>query len=363
MTTIREICTAFAPAYLERYPPLPLSHRKVIRALQQGQRGPSGHSLSACHRCGAQHRVHPSWGHRHGPQCPQHTTPPWFQHPLDTQLPGPHFLRTFTVPETRRPFLRSPQRLASHAMGTASSLALKRLAKDARFIGTDLPGLLGVLPPWGRQLPSHPPIHSIVPGGGLAADRTTWRPSRANFFVPVKALSPLYRAMWQEEMRLAGLLEPIDPQVWTIPWNVHRQANHTGHAAFQSLAPSVFRVALSNSRIVGLKDRTVTFPSRQPSSARPRTTHLDVMECLRRFLQHGLPDGFVKVRHCGLLHASCAIPPAPIRLMMVQGHPSAEQPTQRTPPQPLAVRGPTCGASMRVVMRLWTSNNDCVDTG
>jgi hypothetical protein len=114
---------------------------------------------------------------------------------------------------------------------------------------------------------------------------------------------------------------------------------------------------------VGLKDRTVTFTYRKPSSARPRTAHLDVMEFLRRFLQHVLPDGFVKVRHFGFLHASCAIPPATIRLMIVQGHPSDEKPTQRKPPKPLAVRCPTCGASMRVVMRLWTSNNDFVDTG
>jgi hypothetical protein len=32
-----------------------------------------------------------------------------------------------------------------------------------------------------------------VPGGGLSKDRTTWRPSRANFFVPAKAFSPIYR--------------------------------------------------------------------------------------------------------------------------------------------------------------------------
>ena len=34
MTTLRDIFTAFAPEYLERYPALP-AHRKVIRAIQQ----------------------------------------------------------------------------------------------------------------------------------------------------------------------------------------------------------------------------------------------------------------------------------------------------------------------------------------
>jgi hypothetical protein len=93
----------------------------------------------------------------------------------------------------------------------ASATALKRLAQDERCIGTDLPGFTGVLHTWGRQLQYPPHIHSMVPGGGLSADRTTWRPSRAHFFVPVKALFPIYRTLFKEDMRQAGLREPIAP--------------------------------------------------------------------------------------------------------------------------------------------------------
>jgi hypothetical protein len=164
-------------------------------------------------------------------------------------------------------------------------------------------------------------------------------------------------------MRHAGLLEHIAPQVWTIPWNVHSQANHHGHSACTYLAPYVFKVAISNSRIVSLTDRTVTFTSRKVGSARLRTAHLDGMEFLRRFLQHVLPDGFMKVRHVGVLHASCAIPLATSRRMIVQAPPSASQPPPRTPPPPRAARCPTCGAPMCVVMRVWASPRAFVDTG
>src|SRR5712691_11385240 len=157
-------------------------------------------------------------------------------------------------------------------------------------------------------------------------------------------------------MSRAGLLEHIDPQGWTIPWNVHSQTNAQSHTAFTYLAPYVFRVAISNRRIVGLKDRTVTFTYRKPGSARSRTTHLDVMEFIRRFLQHVLPNGFMKVRHFGFLHASCAIPTDTLRLMILQAHPIAFKPTQSGPPAPLSALCPTCGAQMRVVMRLWRSN-------
>jgi Putative transposase/Transposase zinc-binding domain len=300
--------------------------------------------------------------HRHCPQCQQHKTQQWLQHHLAKQLPWPHFLLTFTVPEILRPFIRSHQRCAYQALFQASATALKRLATDERFIGTALPGFTGGLHTWGRPLQYHPHIHYSVPGGGLAKDRTTWRPSRVNFFVPVKALSPIYRALFKENMRQAGLLEHIDPQVWTLPWNVHSRANHHGHSAFAYLAPYVFKVAISNQRLVSLTDRIVTFTYRKVGSARLRTTHLDAIEFLRRFLQHVLPHGFMKVRHFGFLHASCAIPPATIRLMIMPAYPLAGPPPQRSPPQPLAVRCPTCGAPMRVVMRLWTSTNGFVDT-
>jgi hypothetical protein len=244
----------------------------------------------------------------------------------------------------------------------ASSLALKRLATDERFIGTDLPGFTGVLHTWGRQLQFHPHMHSIVPGGGLSKDRTTWLPSRANCFVPVKALSPIYRTLFKEDMRQAGLLEHIDPQVWTLPWNVHSQANHHGRSAFTYLAPYVFKVAISNQRLVSLTDHTVTFTYRKVGSTRLRTMHIDVLECIHRFLQHVLPHGFMKVRHFGLLHASCAVPLVTIRLLIGQSHPSADKSPPRQPPAPRAARCPTCGVPMHVVLRVWTSPRAFVDT-
>jgi Putative transposase/Transposase zinc-binding domain len=363
MTTIRDIFNAFAPESLERSPHLPPSHHKVIGAIQNCRSGPYGHSLYQCQSCGKHHRVQHSCGNRHCPQCQHHKTPQWLQHHLDKQLPGPHFLVTFTVPETLRPFIRSHQRLAYQAMFKASSQALKRLAQEERFIGTHLPGFTGILHTWGRQLQYHPHLHYSVPGGGLSEDRTTWLPSRAPFYVPVKALSPISRALFKEAMDQAGLLAQSDPLVWQTNWNVHSQANPNGHTSFKYLAPYVFKVAISNSRIVSRTDRTVTFTYRKPGSSRPRTTQLDVMEFLRRFLQHVLPEGFMKVRHFGFLHASCAIPTDTLRLMILQAHPIDCKPTQSGPPAPLAPLCPTCGAQMRVVMRLWTATRAFVDTG
>ena len=139
MPTLREICTAFGPAYVERYPPLPLAHRTVLSAIQPCQSGHDGHRLSQCHTCGGT-TVSTIPVATATARSVRSIKPPNGDHHLDKQLPGPHFLLTCTVPATLRPFLRSPQRLAYQAMLQASATALKRLATDERCIGTDLPG-------------------------------------------------------------------------------------------------------------------------------------------------------------------------------------------------------------------------------
>ena len=69
------------------------------------------------------------------------------------------------------------------------------------------------------------------------------------------------------------------------------------------LARYTHRVAISNHRLEALQDGQVTFrdkDSRKPRD-RQRTITLDGGEFLRRFLQHVLPKGFVRIRHYGFL--------------------------------------------------------------
>jgi hypothetical protein len=67
---------------------------------------------------------------------------------------------------------------------------MKKLVLDEKFIGGDLPGFFGVLHTWGRTLEYHPHIHYIVPGGALSTSDGLWHPSRIDFYLPVRALSP-----------------------------------------------------------------------------------------------------------------------------------------------------------------------------
>ena len=317
MGAITDIFRYFGPEYLKKYPAMPRQHRKVISAIINCQSGEYGAAFYRCESCGGRHKIDRSCGNRHCPQCQYHKSRQWLETQLERSLPIKHTMLTFTVPAQIRPFCRMNQKAAYAAMFKASSEAIKSLVKDPRFVGTELPGFTGVLHTWGRMLPYHPHIHYIVPAGGVSNDRKKWIAARNSFYLPVRALSKIYRAKFKDEMVRLGLIGQIKPDVWGAEWIVNCQAIGNPEASLKYLAPYVFRVAISDNRIIAVKDRKVTFSYRKSGSRRLRKTSLDVMDFISRFLQHVLPSGFMKVRHYGFMNANCAVTIRKLRQMIV----------------------------------------------
>lgn len=308
MMKIKEIFQTFADEYIDRYGnTMPNEHRKVINAILDCRTEACGITIYDCETCGRSHIIHRSCGNRHCPTCQNHKTRQWLEMQMKRQLPGHHFMITFTVPEKLRRFIRSNQRLAYSALFKASSQTLKKLAADDKYIGGDLPGFFGVLHTWGRQLQYHPHIHYVVPGGALSKKDGTWHPSRIDFYLPVKAMSIIFRAKFCDEMKKVDRLADIDPEVWQQSWNVNCQAVGESHRSVKYLAPYVFKVAISDHRIIAVDDRRVFFRYKKGRSRRWRTMSLDAMEFIRRFLQHVLPTGFMKVRYYGFLSPGSSI--------------------------------------------------------
>jgi hypothetical protein len=351
MTTINEIFRTFGPEYLERYAQImPKAHRKVIDAIIDCRTEACGLALYQCEKCGTVHQAYRSCGNRHCPTCQHHKTWQWLEKQLKRQLPGHHFLLTFTVPEKLRRFIRKNQRVAYSTLFKASSEAIKKLARDENYIGGDLPGFFGVLHTWGRTLEYHPHIHYIVPGGALSTTDGLWHPSRIDFYLPVKALSLIFKAKFREAMKEAGLFEEIPPDVWQIDWNVNSQAVGSSEASLKYLAPYVFKVAISNSRIWKVQDRTVFIRYRKPHSHRLRTLALDVMEFIRRFLQHVLPTGFMKVRYYGFMNPNCSVPLQKLTTLIQMAYAFAlEMPDYEKNPRHLPIC-PNCGGTLQYLV-------------
>jgi Putative transposase/Transposase zinc-binding domain len=349
MTSINEIFRSFGPEYFERYAALmPKIHRKVINAIVACRTEALGLALYQCENCSEPHQFYRSCGNRHCPTCQHHKTRQWLEKHLERQLPGPHFLITFTVPEKLRPFIRQNQRAPYSALFKTSSAAIKRLTPNPKHIGADLPGFFGVLHTWGRTLQYHPHIHYVVPGGALCSTDDRWHPSRTDFYLPVRALSKIFKAKFRDEMKHAGLFEKIPPEVWQIDWNVNSQAVPSSQVPLKYLAPYVFKVAISNSRILKVEDRAVLIRYRKPHSTRPRTLALEVMEFIRRFLQHVLPTGFMKVRYYGFLNPNSTISLHRVRTLIEKtcGFYLSTLPKAALPP--LRPTCPSCGAPLRL---------------
>jgi hypothetical protein len=185
-----------------------------------------------------------------------------------------------------------------------------------------------VLHTWGQNLHHHPHVHCVVTGGGLSCDASgkidaapRWVACRPGFFLPVRVLSRVFRGQFLDGLtslfaqgkllvpgRLQTLAEPSMRAAWwktlyARDWVVYSKQPFGGpEQVLKYLARYTHRVALSNSRLESLDDGRVTFRVKDyADGARSKRLTLDAEEFLRRFVQHVLPKGFVKVRHYGLL--------------------------------------------------------------
>jgi hypothetical protein len=331
---------------------MPAGHKKVLRAIMACRTGQLGTVLYQCTACGRTHALGRSCGHRHCPTCQHDKTKAWLQAQADRLRPCPYFLLTFTVPAALRARMRSHQRIAYAALFEASSAAIKTLAANPKHVGAATCGFFGVLHTWGRTWEYHPHIHHVVPGGGLSADGSRWLASHAHFFVPVRALSSVFRAKSRDALARAGLLAQVDPVVWRQDRVVHSQAVGDGRASLQYLSPYVSRVAISDQRIVSCEDGHVTFSYRKSGSNRWRRMTLEGSEFVRRFLQHVLPAGFQKVRHYGFLSPNGKVSLDQVRwllapsldlILALRGDQSPQ------PSHPVCPRCPACGEPMCVL--------------
>lgn len=302
MVTLAQIVDQHGPAYLAQYGDRMLpSHHQVLRAIVQCRTAALGGHVYQCDACDEMVYHYHSCRNRHCPQCQHGAGQRWLEKQQQLLLSVPYFLLTFTLPAALRPLARCQQRLMYDLLFRCAADAIQTLAGDERHIGGQA-GLIGVLHTWGRNLSYHPHVHFLVPAGGLTADGQ-WRATSHNFFLPVKALSRLFRAKMRDALRQTALFPEVPAAVWHSEWVVHSKPVGDGYRALRYLAPYIFRVALSNRRLVKTINGRVTFRYRRSDTGALRTCTLDAAAFIHRFLQHVLPKGFVKVRYYGFLAA------------------------------------------------------------
>ena len=285
---------------------------KVLRDIVRCRTPALGGHVEVC-ACG--YKSDPSYNscrNRHCPKCQSSAAYKWIEARTERVLPTHYFHVVFTLPAELRDLAMRNRRLVFNLIFSCASATLLELGEDPGRLGARL-GVTMVLHTWARDLAFHPHVHAIVTGGGLAlSGDTRWLPLRDEYFFPVEVMGALFRGKLLAALSAAHArneldlgTEPVDPEgferlhrrLYAKKWNVYAKRPFGGpEQVIKYLGRYTHRVGISNSRLVSMDERGVTFRTKNG-----QTVTLDAAAFLERFLQHVLPGRFVKIRHYGLL--------------------------------------------------------------
>lgn len=305
---------------------LSLAQLKVMSAITQCRTAALGGHVLRCDGCGQDEVSYNSCRNRHCPKCQSRAAKRWLDARAADLLPVEYYHVVFTLPAPIADIAYQNKAALYGLLFDIAAQTLLRIAADPKHLGAHIGATL-VLHTWGSALTHHPHVHGIVPGGGLAPDGRTWVACRPGFFLPVRVLSRLFRRRFLEELQRlhdgsklrffgehAALAQAAAFKAWLAPlrrceWVVYAKRPFAGpQAVLAYLSRYTHRVAISNSRLLAMDERGVTFhwkDYRAKDGAKGKTRHkamtLSPQEFMRRFLLHVLPGGFHRIRHYGLL--------------------------------------------------------------
>ena len=189
----------------------------------------------------------------------------------------------------------------------------------------------------------------IIPGGALS-NNDKWLSSRQDLFVHTKPLEVIFKAKFKDAMKKAGLLDKIDPAVWKQQWVIDSQSVGQGQNALRYLSRYVFRVAVSNNRIKSIENGVIRLLYKDRQKKKWKIMALSAMEFIRRFLQHVLPKGFMKIRHYGFLNPNYAIPIEKIRELISFIHDIVALFTEIPEPELPGIKCSHCGHDLKFIL-------------
>jgi len=295
---------------------------KVISRIASCRTKVLGGHLWGCESCGGVVPLYNSCRNRHCPLCQRMDQFRWVSARVSELLPVPYFHCVFTLPHILNPLVAANPKALLGALFMAASVTLQKFAKDPKFLGAKV-GVLMVLHTWGQKLNLHYHVHCVVTGGGLN-DNQEWVPSSSEkFLFPVKAMSPVFRGIYMEELgRLLSqnALRIPDPyrsyfdnhsqlkrRLFSKPWVVYAKRPFSGpFTVLKYLARYTHRVAIANSRIIQYENGLVTFTYKDYRNENAtEKLKLPLEKFLNRFVSHILPDGFKKIRNYGIWANPC----------------------------------------------------------
>jgi len=317
--TIGDIMAQYGESYISQNH-IGGQEKGLIRLLSMCRTQAMGSHFEQCDQCSYMGMAFNSCRNRHCPTCQQKDKLQWLNKRMQELLPTGYYHLVFTIPQELNLLCLGNKKVMYDILFKAASQTILELARDTKHLGADT-GLITVLHTWGQNMMEHPHLHCIMPQGGLSFDKQHWvYPHKNNdFFVYVKAISRKFRGKYLDflqkayamgELKFKGTLAPLGAKVkWAAfcsglyakEWVVNIQAPFgKPQKVLEYLSRYVFRVAITDRRIIEVKDGKVHFHWKNYRTGLYCEMKLDTNEFIRRYLLHVLPGGFFKVRYYGI---------------------------------------------------------------
>lgn len=293
---------------------------KASRAILNCKSGRLGINVSQCPDCGHVEFHNNSCRNRNCPNCQAVQKEIWVDKRRAEVIDSPYFHVVFTLPHELNSLLYCNQPLLYGFFHKCCAETLLELSKSKRHLGAT-PGIIQVLHTWDQEVKYHVHMHCIVSGGGLTPDHKI-RKVEKNFFLRVEVLRDKFKGKF-----LAGLQDffqkgrldfsssckklrnsyewsSFRDSLYKKDWCPYIKETFSGFGnAMEYLGRYTHKIAISNSRIVSVNERRVTFSARGRRPGEPRRlVTLTNTEFIRRYLMHVLPSGFQKIRYYGFLN-------------------------------------------------------------
>lgn len=300
---------------------LPLSHLKVMHAVEVCRTAYLGGHLQRCDSCGFEKPSYNSCRNRHCPKCQTLTKAKWLEARKAELLSVGYFHNVFTLSHELNPVARCNQKVIFDILFRSVSETLLQFGENLENrLGGKL-GFITILHTWDQTLLDHIHLHCVIPGGALSFDNSRWIPARADYLFNVKALSIVFREKFIDYLESAfesgklifpgetaslGIRKGFSRLIEELRknrWVVYSKKPFAGaEQVLDYIGRYTHRVAISNNRIINIAAGNVTFTYRdRRKGSKLKKMTLKAEEFIRRFLLHVLPDRYVRIRHFGFL--------------------------------------------------------------
>ena len=289
--------------------------KKAINAIKDCKTANVGAHKYICDECGYEEIAYNSCRNRHCPNCQITKKLKWIEARKEEVLNIKYYHVVFTIPSEIYNIAYQNQEKMYKILFKASSETLQQLAEDKKYLGAEI-GFFSILHTWGQNLMYHPHVHLVVTGGGLTKINK-WVEKEEDFFIPVKVMSRVFRGKFLYYMRKEklefynkmkdlenpGIYNELIQKMYNKEWIVYcKEPFKNAESVIQYLGRYTHRVAISNERIVEVRETTVKFKWRDyKDKNQMKEMTVSMEEFIRRFLLHILPPHFMKIRYYGIL--------------------------------------------------------------